>query len=215
MIHLIYTSVPLSQIPEIDRYRLEDAVAHWGRNHSFSENDAKPNFQIRKVQDPKGEMRMEWRRIYNRVLHIPDVLGECSLSFCGCPGWFKYVEFVAVATDVQFRKNGVGRYSVYDDKSKSSIHELQYEDGLNRIQLFIAQPRDPGNFAFDRLIKWFQGYVVFFLETAAIYHLAHQAILLSSSDTRNPAVIAMRKKLERIEQICNLDYAWTRSNEQE
>jgi len=214
MIHLIYTSVPLSQIPEIDRYRLEDAVAHWGRNHSFSENDANPNFQISKVRDPKGEMRLEWRRIYNRVLHIPSVLDECSLFFSGFPSWFKYVEFVAVATDVQFRKNGVSRFSAYDDKSKSSIHELRYEDGLNRLQLFIVRSLDPGQ-SFADIIKWFQGYVVFFLETAAIYQLASQAMMLNWGSCDSSVATAVRKKLERIQQICNLDYAWTRSNEQE
>lgn len=217
MIHLIYTSLPLDKIPGDDANKLKVAVDRWGQNHSRYEHDPNPNFQIRKVKDSQGKERIEWRRIFNRVLHIPSVLEECSLNCHGFNAWSKYVELIAVATDVQFRTGRVTRFSVLSQKNKSSISEVQDENGLNRLQLRIEQFQEFsyvfGGFVQD--IEWFQGYVVFFLETAAVYHLAHQAILLSSSDTRNPAVVAMRKKLDRIQRICNLEDCWTRGKEHE
>ena len=213
MIHLIYTSIPLEQIPEEYRSKFEDAVRHWGNNHSFYENEPSLNFQIRKIRDQNAKERLEWRRIFNRVLHIPDVFGECDLTHHGFSAWFKYVQDVAVATDVQFRKNSITRFSALDEKSWSSIGEVSDADGLNRLQLHM-RPHEVGH-RFMGDIKWFQGYVVFFLETAAIYHLAEQALKLGQGNLGNPRVLVMCEKLERIQRICNLQDSWTRKKEQE
>lgn len=214
MIHLIYTSIPLNQIHPEHRRRLEDAINHWGNNHSFYENETQPNFQIRKVKDAKGNERLEWRRIFNRVLHIPDVFGECDLNYHGFTLWFKYVESIAVGTDAQFRRGAIRRFSEHSEKTKSWISERKDAEGLNLLELRFKNPHEAGD-QFVNEIRWLQGHAVFFLETAAIYHLARQALLLSSSDTRNPAVMAMCKKLERIERICTLEDVWNHGKEQE
>ncbi len=202
MIHLICTTIPLQEIPERDRDRLLSAVINWGDNHSFSENDPKPNFNICRIGKGEEE-RLEWRRIYSDVLHIPNIELDFSLSTYGSTTrWSWYVESVAVATNVQFRKNKISRFSGYNDKTRSSISEFRDSDGLNRLSLSVGRKADLGHAAFQMDQRMLQDQVVFFLETAAIYHLAHQAKRMAHNNMGNPVVVAMYKKLERIMGIC-------------
>lgn len=212
MIHLIYTSIPLKMMTENLRFQLERAVDHWGKNHSFYENETEHNFLIRKVKDREGNERLEWRRIFNRVLHIPDVLQECSLEHHGYTPWFRCVEFVAVATDEPFRKGGVTRFTAYNKKTRSFIGELYDHDELNRLQMRFKESHEIGP-QFLEDIKWFQGYVVFFLEAAAIHHLADQALQMGQGNLGNPRVTMMCEKLERIMRICTLEDMWKRHKE--
>ncbi len=205
MIHLICTTIPLQEIPERDRDRLLSAVINWGDNHSFSENDPKPNFMICRVGKGKEE-RLEWRRIYSDVLHIPSIEQDCSLSTYGSTTrWSWYVESVAVATNVQFRKHGVHRFSAINDKTRSSIGECRDSDGLNRLQINLGRKTDLGHYFFTQDLKWLQGETLFFLEIAAIYHLAEQALRKGRGQLGNPCIVAMCKKLDRIQRICTLE----------
>lgn len=205
MIHLIYTSIPLQEIPEQDRNRLLNAVDNWGDNHSFGENDPKPNFMIRKIGKGKDE-KLEWRRMYSDVLRIPSIEVDCLLrSYGSTTRWSWYVESVAVATNVLFRKHGVRRFSGFNDKTRSSISEYQDGDGLNRLQLNLGRKTDLGHFSFTQDLKWLQDETVFFLEIAAIYHLAEQALRMGRGQLGNPRIVAMCKKLDRIQGICTLE----------
>jgi len=206
MTHLIFTSVPLDEIPEPDRTSFERAVDNWGRVHStYDEGDPSPNFVVQEIRDKKGRKRLEWRRIYGRMLRKPKLIGHCDLlSYASATTpWFALVEKVSVGTDISFRKNEMTRYDVFDGELNCWIIEEKIGN-LNCLSLyFVTKVRKA--IEWHTRLEMLQDRMVAFLETAAIYNLATQAIKLSYGIPSNPTTVAMCKKLTRIIRICNLE----------
>ena len=207
MTHLIFTSVPLEEIPEPDRTSFVNAVENWGRNHiGTPESDPTPNSVVREIMDGKGHKCLEWRRIYGRMLQRPKPIGHCDpLSYASATTpWFAYVRSVSVGTDIPFRKNDVVRYDVYDGELDCRITEEQF-GRLNRLTLYFVT-KAKTTFDWQVRLGMLDDRAVPFLETAAIYNLADQAVKLALGDT--PSIDkekAVLKKLNRIKRICNLE----------
>lgn len=216
MIHLIYVSIPVDKIPEYDSERFEATVNRWAENPIYGFNAATPanSFQVRRVKDFGGQECIEWRRTWDRVLHIPNIREDGGLGLINgvFADWWKYVQQVSVATDEPFRPRGMARYADDCGETNSFVGERRDEDGLIRLMLAI---RNWPSANFERDLAMLQGLTAAFLQEAAIHHLAKQAYSLLTSDNPDDKIGA-RKKLMRIIRITNLEANFgSPGNEQE
>lgn len=172
MIHLIFVSIPVDKIPEYDRQRFEATVNRWAENrlYGFSATNPAEHFQVRRFQDFDGHECIEWRRLWNRVLHVPEILqdGGLGLVYGAFPNWSKYVQQISIATDEPFRPRGMARFGDSCGETNSFVNERKDGEGLIRLMLLI---RNWPSANFSRDVAMLQNLAHPFLEQAAIHHL--------------------------------------------